>query len=382
MDINVNTLPTIVLSKNAKDLTGQKKGKLLFLKPAENKSGRIYWWVQCDCGAIEKVRSDTNRISCLACSKQLKSEHLKGKKMIDLKNKRFNRLTALYPTEERRYGKVVWHCRCDCGNECDIASSYLINGTTQSCGCLRDELTASMGHNTAKNLTNQRFGWLTAIQPTDRRSNHCIVWECLCDCGKICYVSSGDLLNNGTKSCGCQKYNKEMLIKNIIGQKFGKLLVLERVDKDSDGSYNYLCQCDCGMQKIINGVSLRQGITTSCGCINYSIGEKNIAFLLQQNNIPFVKEYSNKELQYKRFDFAILNNNQQVIRFIEFDGRQHYEESNSIWEKASSLSERQKRDQIKNEYTLSHNIPLVRIPYWERDNITLDMIMGDQYLVK
>lgn len=107
MDINVNTLPTIVLSKNAKDLTGQKKGKLLFLKPAENKSGRIYWWVQCDCGVIEKVRSDTNRISCLACSKQLKSEHLKGKKMIDLKNKRFNRLTALYPTEERRYGKVV-----------------------------------------------------------------------------------------------------------------------------------------------------------------------------------------------------------------------------------------------------------------------------------
>jgi len=41
----------------------------------------------------------------------------------------------------------------------------------------------------------------------------------------------------------------------------------------------------------------------------------------------------------------------------------------------------QQRDKEKNEYALSHNIPLVRIPYWERDNITLDMIMGDKYLI-
>jgi len=39
-------------------------------------------------------------------------------------------------------------------------------------------------------------------------------------------------------------------------------------------------------------------------------------------------------------------------------------------------------DKEKNEYALSNNIPLVRIPYWERDNITLEMIMGDKYLVR
>ena len=37
---------------------------------------------------------------------------------------------------------------------------------------------------------------------------------------------------------------------------------------------------------------------------------------------------------------------------------------------------------MKNEYALSHNIPLVRIPYWERDNITLEMILEDKYLIK
>ena len=29
-----------------------------------------------------------------------------------------------------------------------------------------------------------------------------------------------------------------------------------------------------------------------------------------------------------------------------------------------------------------NNIQLVRIPYWERDNITLEMILGNKYLIK
>ena len=77
-----------------------------------------------------------------------------------------------------------------------------------------------------------------------------------------------------------------------------------------------------------------------------------------------------------RYDFVILKNN-TPIRLIEFDGEQHYKNI-ANWD---SLELQQKRDQIKNEYAISHNIPLVRIPYWERDNITLDMIMGDQYEV-
>lgn len=36
---------------------------------------------------------------------------------------------------------------------------------------------------------------------------------------------------------------------------------------------------------------------------------------------------------------------------------------------------------MKNEWAKKHNIPLVRIPYWERDKITLDMILKDEYLV-
>jgi hypothetical protein len=52
------------------------------------------------------------------------------------------------------------------------------------------------------------------------------------------------------------------------------------------------------------------------------------------------------------------------------------------WETKYGLEDQQIRDRLKNQYAKEHNIPLVRIPYWERDKITLDMILGDKYLVE
>lgn len=60
--------------------------------------------------------------------------------MCDLKNRKFGRLTALYPTEKRnRKGSVYWHCRCECGNEIDVSECGLVHGNYKSCGCLRKE---------------------------------------------------------------------------------------------------------------------------------------------------------------------------------------------------------------------------------------------------
>lgn len=78
-----------------------------------------------------------------------------------------------------------------------------------------------------------------------------------------------------------------------------------------------------------------------------------------------------------RFDFYLPKEN----RLIEFDGEQHFS-ANGGWNNENNLELVQRRDKVKNEYALSHNISLVRIPYWERDNITLEMLMSDKYLIK
>lgn len=62
----------------------------------------------------------------------------------DLTGQKFGRLTVLEKTEPFRCrdGKVQcagWKCRCDCGNEVRIRSNSLLMGVTKSCGCLNRE---------------------------------------------------------------------------------------------------------------------------------------------------------------------------------------------------------------------------------------------------
>lgn len=59
-------------------------------------------------------------------------------KKLDLNGKEFEYLTVMY--ENGRHGKrVVWHCKCKCGNETDVMSTDLTTGNTKSCGCRKIE---------------------------------------------------------------------------------------------------------------------------------------------------------------------------------------------------------------------------------------------------
>lgn len=58
----------------------------------------------------------------------------------DITGKRFGRLIAKYPTNQRKNGRIVWHCQCDCGNTVDVQISYLTSQQTLSCGCLKGYL--------------------------------------------------------------------------------------------------------------------------------------------------------------------------------------------------------------------------------------------------
>jgi len=130
----------------AEDLAGRRFGKLLVLSRAENKKGRVAWLCRCDCGQL-----------CTVTAHDLKPGHVKScgclqhrgeDGMVNIAGQRFGRLTVLYPTSKRdRKGSVVWHCRCDCGNEIDVAQGRLACGNSQSCGCLKQEI--------CKNIHNQ-----------------------------------------------------------------------------------------------------------------------------------------------------------------------------------------------------------------------------------
>lgn len=57
----------------------------------------------------------------------------------DLTGQRFGRLIVLRPTEERKRKNIVYECQCDCGNIKKVVSFQLIQKQTKSCGCLKSE---------------------------------------------------------------------------------------------------------------------------------------------------------------------------------------------------------------------------------------------------
>jgi hypothetical protein len=54
--------------------------------------------------------------------------------------------------------------------------------------------------------------------------------------------------------------------KNEIGNRYGRLLVIERSDNTKQGRAQWKCLCDCGNKIISLGSNLRNGHTASCGC--------------------------------------------------------------------------------------------------------------------
>ena len=69
------------------------------------------------------------------------AESRRGKRIRDLTDRRFGRLTALYPTQRRdEKGSVYWRCRCECGKEAEVTEDGLIWGNNLSCGCLKREM--------------------------------------------------------------------------------------------------------------------------------------------------------------------------------------------------------------------------------------------------
>lgn len=55
--------------------------------------------------------------------------------------------------------------------------------------------------------------------------------------------------------------------KDLTGQKFGKLTIIERAENDKQGNAQWLCKCDCGKTVIVRGYQLTIGKTNSCGCL-------------------------------------------------------------------------------------------------------------------
>jgi hypothetical protein len=120
-----------------------------------------------------------------------------------------------------------------------------------------------------KDISGQRFGRLVALSAAGKnRHGHCL-WLCRCDCGQEKVVKGESLKRGDTASCGCiVREQRHTLIKDISGQRFGRLVALSYSGSDRRGQAMWLCLCDCGAEKAVLANSIKRGLTTSCGCLH------------------------------------------------------------------------------------------------------------------
>lgn len=126
------------------DLTGQRFGMLCvkgeapcYISPKGHR--KRMWNCHCDCGRDCVVMGSyltTGHSKSCGCQK---TEGLISPQAVDLTGKKFGILTVMHRQPNRQIGKnsrVVWHCKCECGNESDVLALLLTSGLVKSCGCL------------------------------------------------------------------------------------------------------------------------------------------------------------------------------------------------------------------------------------------------------
>ena len=137
--------------------------------------------------------------------------------VIEMEGKRFGKLVVIRMAEESlasHTGNKSWLCKCDCGNEITVNGSLLRSGKKTNRGCAPKFNSGRFKKGDGiKDITGQRFGKLTVIR-IDRVENKRSYWWVKCECGTIKSVRSDTL--KVITSCGCDKKKQDIINLGII----------------------------------------------------------------------------------------------------------------------------------------------------------------------
>jgi hypothetical protein len=376
---------TIVVASDLKYGSVKSCGCLSKIAPTlkrENLEGKVFgrWTVikdeggkkvlcRCSCGTERWVDRGNLRGNVSQSCGCLQKEETSSRFIKDLRGMRFGRLVVQEEVGRDKHGKVLWKTLCDCGNTKVVSSGLLLKGHTRSCGCLKREQTIKR---CTKPMIGKTFGRLKVVS-LDHNENGHNYYKCLCLCGNTTIVDGNWLRSGNTKSCGCLAKERRKEFDDLSGQRFGKLVVMGRAPYKGKGhGTRFLCKCDCGGTAIVPRHSLLTHETMSCGCLN-SKGEYKVAQILTENNINFEKQKIYKDLRTTKFgapkfDFYIPEENY----LIEYDGEQHFRHTNLGWNDEEHFKKVKERDELKNEYCKEKGIPLIRIPYMQYENLSIE----------
>lgn len=232
-----------------------------------------------------------------------------------------------YFIDKKNPARRAWFICPECGNGFITTISAVKNGHCKSCGCKQKAAIAQLGRDSAKDLTGQKSGFLTALNRTGRQyeKRGTYYWRCYCDCGQNCPLLEND--------------------------RYCEVIVSDFTSKHTTKSPK------CGLS---SGELAINNILTSLG----------VLFETQYKFDDCVNPDTNVKLP---FDFYLPDYN----TCIEFDGEQHFKyKNNHGWNTKENYEKTKHRDEIKNKYCLENDINLIRIPYTDLEKLDEEYIFG------
>lgn len=121
-------------------------------------------------------------------------------------------------------------------------------------------------------LTGQVFGQLTVLrldeEATARDRTRALHWLCQCSCGTLTSPLTGGLRRGSTTSCGCVKRgnSRRLRFQDLTEQRFGRLVA--QAEAPGSAPVRWECICDCGASTVVAASKLKNGHTSSCGCLS------------------------------------------------------------------------------------------------------------------
>lgn len=164
-----------------------------------------------------------------------------------------------------------------------------------------------------------------------------------------------------------KRIKKDYVVKNINKEGY-EIISLNGFNKSSD---KIKLKCPKGHIYEVSWNTFQQG--SRCPHCKSSKGENKVKDYLDSKNIIYYQQYKFEDCKNDRslpFDFYLP----QYNTCIEYDGQQHYKlidfsGNMTIKEQEDRLEYYKRNDNIKTKYCKDNNIKLIRIPYWEFNNI-------------
>lgn len=281
-----------------------------------------------------------------------------------------------------RSSKVKITAVCDyCGCDYKVAFGNLINSRKIVCkdacvACQQKKKSEVLRYKNSKKLLErakgicEESGCILLTTEEDYIDSHMTV-KIKCEKHGIQSVTLWALLKNKSVCPICghdRRVIKNTLSIDYVEQYINSIngnILLNKGDYKTKKTHNLKIRCSCGNIYTTSLACYELGTQQcfSCSC-KESAREREIRNILEFNKINFVQEKKFndcKDTLPLPFDFYLPDYN----LCIEFDGQHHYE--NVFGEKHYEMTKQ--HDKIKNQYCKDNNINLLRIPYWDGNNI-------------